>query len=66
MYKYQNVTTYPLSIPGLGQVEPQGIIITDSVIENPNFKYLGEASEEAEAVPAETLPAVAQTQEINQ
>ena len=48
MYKYQNVSDKQQILTVTGNisprvVEPQETLVSDVVIENPNFKYVGEA-----------------------
>jgi hypothetical protein len=40
MNKYQNLTDRELSIPDVGLVSPNGIIETELIIENQNFKLI--------------------------
>jgi hypothetical protein len=54
-YKYRNVSDSVLSITASGNinpriVEPNGEVISDVAIENPNFEYVGEAAQQEPAV----------------
>ncbi len=40
MHKYQNLTDRELSIPDVGLVAPHGIVETELIIENQNFKLI--------------------------
>lgn len=53
MYKYQNVSGQIQTITTTGNIEPRivepnGFTTSDVAIENPNFKYSGEASQTAQ------------------
>ncbi len=43
-YKYKNVSESDQALIGHGYVKPGESIETDTVIENPNFKYEGEVT----------------------
>lgn len=40
--KYKNVSGVKQLLIGFGEVEPEGIIVTSKVLENPNFKEVEE------------------------
>lgn len=63
MYKYQNTTEVEQNVMGIGLVEPNGTIETSRVIENPNFKYIGEVQGGVDAEVAEPTPEVEVTVE---
>lgn len=54
-YIYKNVSEIVQHIVGVGSVEAGAEITTSSAIENPNFKYIGEATENSK-VSAVTQP----------
>lgn len=48
MYTYKNISDVPQDIIGIGAVEAGGEITLGRPLENPNFKYLGQADEPAQ------------------
>ena len=45
-FKYQNTTEFDLELMGHGLVKAGDTITTLTPVENPNFKYVGEAQDE--------------------
>lgn len=51
MYRYQNTSEVELTLVGFGVVAPGAEIVTSRVVENPNFKFMGEVQEQSGGQP---------------
>lgn len=49
-YKYKNKTNQNQIIPGVGQVEANGEIVSNQPIENPNFEFIDETGPQKNSV----------------
>lgn len=61
-HKYKNISQSVQMLSNVGVFQPDEEFITDRVIENPNFKYIGEA-EATQETPAN--PETPVTEETN-
>lgn len=55
-HKYQNISNSVQMLSNIGVFQPNEEIVTDHIIENPNFKYIGE-TDAVQETPANPDPA---------
>lgn len=72
MYKYQNISKSTQTVTASGNINPRVVksgeeCVSDVAIENPNFKYVGEAGDnKVQGVITQTSPnAVTQAEQLN-
>lgn len=71
MYKYQNVSKTEQTLTVTGNINPRivkagDLTVSDVVIENPNFKYVGEAENGVQGVVNQAGPgAVTEAQKLD-